>query len=68
MERFYSKFSYNVSRTPWFSLEMNRKRHAISRNVTIGVVVVLLLIAVVAGIELSSKSFEFQHHVELDRL
>jgi peptide/nickel transport system substrate-binding protein len=35
---------------------MNRKRHAISRNVTIGVVVIVLLVAVVAGIELSSKS------------
>jgi peptide/nickel transport system substrate-binding protein len=56
LERFYSESCPNMSRTPWFSLEMNRERHAISRSVTIGVVVVLLLIAVVAGIELSSKS------------
>jgi ABC-type transport system substrate-binding protein len=37
-------------------MEMNRKRHAISRNVTIGVVLVILVVAVVAGIALSSKS------------
>jgi len=35
---------------------MNCKRHAISRNVTIGAVLVILIVAAVAVIELSSKS------------
>lgn len=35
---------------------MNRKRHAISRNVTIGAVLVILIVAAVAAVELTSKS------------
>ncbi|MDG7005485.1 MAG: hypothetical protein JRM86_00945, partial [Nitrososphaerota archaeon] len=34
---------------------MNRRRHAISRNVSIGVVLVILVVAVVAGIALTQK-------------
>ena len=56
MERFYRNLAINATRTSWFKMEMNRKRHAISRNVTIGVVLVILVVAVVAGIALSSKS------------
>jgi ABC-type transport system substrate-binding protein len=56
LERFYSKLGHNVTRTPWFSLEMNLKRHAVSRSVTIIGVLAILIIAVVAGIALTSKS------------
>lgn len=56
MEPFYSNLGSNVTWTPWFKLEMNRKRHAISRNVTIGAVLVILIVAAVAAVELSSKS------------
>jgi ABC-type transport system substrate-binding protein len=56
LERFYSKLVHNVTRTPWFSLEMNPKRHAVSRSVTIIGVLAILIIAVVAGIALTSKS------------
>jgi peptide/nickel transport system substrate-binding protein len=34
---------------------MNRQRHAISRNVTIGAVLVIIVIAAIAAVELSSK-------------
>ncbi len=55
MQRFYIKFPPNVTQRNWFHLQMNRRRHAISRNVSIGVVLVILVVAVVAGIALTQK-------------